>query len=124
MTASDTERTVPGEASEAITTYRDFWPYYLREHVRPTTRYLHFAGTALGLALLAYAVASQTWWLLVAALAMGYLWAWIAHFFIEKNRPATFTYPVWSFVSDFRMLGFWLAGKLEREYERYQIRPG
>lgn len=108
--------------SKPIATYRDFWPHYLREHLKPETRYLHFIGTALGLALLLYALATGTWWLLAAALVMGYLWAWVGHFFVEKNRPATFTYPLWSFVSDFKMLGYWLAGRLDREYERYQIR--
>jgi len=108
--------------SKPITTYRDFWPHYLQEHVKPTTRYLHFFGTSLGIAILVYALATQSWWLVPVALVMGYFWAWIGHFFVEKNRPATFTYPLWSFVSDFRMLGFWLMGRLEREYERYQIR--
>jgi hypothetical protein len=59
---------------------------------------------------------------LLGALVSGYLFAWIGHFFVEKNRPATFTYPFWSFVSDFRMFGVWLSGRMGRELERHQIR--
>ncbi|MDJ0947716.1 MAG: DUF962 domain-containing protein [Alphaproteobacteria bacterium] len=108
--------------AERPQTYAEFWPFYLAEHSRPATRGLHYFGTSLGILLAVYAVASGTWWLLLAALVAGYLFAWIAHFFIQKNRPATFTHPLWSFVSDFRMLGFWLSGRLGRELERHGIK--
>jgi len=91
-------------------TYREFWPRYLGEHRRAATRGLHFAGTCLGLVLLAGAVAAADWRLAAAALACGYAFAWIGHAVVERNRPATFTHPWWSFVSDFRMLFTWLAG--------------
>ncbi len=83
-----------------ISTYRDFWPYYLQEHARPATRNLHFLGTGLALACLLAALATGKSWLGLVALLAGYGPAWIAHFFVEKNRPATFTYPLWSLVSD------------------------
>jgi len=106
---------------ERLTSYSDFWPYYLSEHRRPATRALHYLGTGLGLALLAAAVLTADWRLLPAALVAGYAFAWIGHATVERNRPATFRYPLWSFVSDFRMFGFWLAGRLGRELERHGI---
>jgi len=92
--------------------YGEFWPRYLDEHTRAETRALHFAGTCLGLFLLAGAVAATDWRLAAAALVSGYAFAWVGHAFIERNRPATFTHPWWSFVSDFRMLFAWLGGGL------------
>ena len=104
--------------AKAIRTYREFWPHYLREHASPANRRLHFLGTALALALLAWAIAAQQWWAIAAAAVCGYLFAWIGHFAIERNRPATFTYPAWSLVSDFRMFFLWIAGRLEAELRR------
>lgn len=101
-------------------TYAEFWPYYLTEHSLPATRMLHYFGTGLGLALLVAAILTLDWTLLPIALVSGYLFAWIGHIAIERNRPATFTYPLWSFVSDFRMLGLWLVGRLDSELARAQ----
>ena len=98
--------------------YREFWPIYLAEHSRPVTRGLHYLGTGLGLVLLAAALMTADWRLAAAALVSGYGFAWIGHAFVEKNRPATFTHPLWSIISDFRMFGLWLAGRLARELER------
>jgi hypothetical protein len=101
-----------------IQSYGEFWPYYLREHRRAATRALHYLGSLTGLALLALAVLFGDWRLVPAALIAGYLFAWIGHLAVERNRPATFTYPLWSFISDFRMLWLWLTLRLEDELKR------
>jgi hypothetical protein len=98
--------------------FAKFWPFYLREHSRPRTRALHYAGTTLVVAIAIFAAVSGRWlWLLVIPLA-GYGFAWVAHFAVEKNRPATFTYPLWSLAADFRMWWLWLTGRLEPELRR------
>ena len=102
--------------------YADFWPFYLGEHVKPSTRAMHYFGTLASIAALVFAVASQRWWWLLAAPFFGYAPAWVGHFFIEKNQPATFRAPVWSLVSDYRMCGLFLLGRLGSELAKYQIR--
>ena len=93
--------------------FSDFWPYYLGEHSRPATRLLHCAGSIAAVALLVTFIAIGKWWLFPLALLPGYGIAWIGHFFVEKNRPATFTYPLWSFMGDWKMLALMLTGKLK-----------
>lgn len=105
-------------APRGLARYRDFWPHYLAEHSRPGTRGLHLLGTAAALALLGLAAGTGLWWLVPAALLVGYGLAWLGHARIERNRPASFAYPLWSLVSDLRMLGLWLAGRLEGELRR------
>ncbi|MCF8466455.1 MAG: DUF962 domain-containing protein [Sneathiella sp.] len=101
-----------------ITTYAEFWPYYLREHSNINARRLHFLGTTLAILSLALLIVLQMPAFIFVALVSGYGPAWIAHFFVEKNRPATFTYPYWSLVSDFRMYFYWLGGKLPGELKK------
>jgi hypothetical protein len=103
--------------------YREFWPFYLREHSKPETRLIHFLGTGGSMLALIVALATQFWWLLIAVPIAGYAPAWIAHFFVEHNRPATFKYPFWSLISDFRMFFIWCAGELEPELQRAGVLP-
>lgn len=83
--------------------FEEFWPHYLGEHSKPATRILHFIGTSAALACIAGGVFTKHRWLCALAPVVGYGPAWIGHFFIENNRPATFTHPVWSLRADFRM---------------------
>ena len=100
-------------ADTRFNSFADFWPYYLSEHSKSATRVLHCLGTlaAIGSAILV--IATGKWWLFPLALVPGYGLAWIGHFFIEKNRPATFSYPLWSFMGDWKMLALMLTGKLK-----------
>ena len=93
--------------------YEEFWPYYLDEHSHPTCRALHFAGTSLALAAVAAGVIVSPWWFAAAPVA-GYLFAWIGHFVFEKNRPATFRYPLWSLRGDFRMYRLMWMGRMPK----------
>ncbi|KZY28143.1 MULTISPECIES: DUF962 domain-containing protein [unclassified Oleiphilus] len=92
--------------------FKEFYPYYLSEHSNATCRRLHFLGTALVILLLVTLISTQNWSLLIALPLVGYGFAWVGHFFFEKNRPATFTYPLWSLMGDFVMFKDMLLGKV------------
>jgi len=106
--------------ADRLPSYRAFWPYYLGEHARPATRAVHYVGTGLFL-IGAAAAAAGSWWPLAGGVVAAYALAWLSHLFIERNRPATFTHPLWSLVSDFRMFGLFVAGRLGAELERHGI---
>jgi hypothetical protein len=100
-----------------FTTYEEFWPYYVSQHLHPVCRALHLVGTTCVLAALLAGVLESRWWLLAMPLA-GYGFAWVGHFFFEKNKPATFTYPFWSLRGDFRLYRLSLLGRMRPELRR------
>jgi hypothetical protein len=92
--------------------FKEFYPFYLSQHANTTCRRLHFAGSLLVLAIFAYAVATANFLWLLAIPVAGYGFAWLGHFGFEKNRPATFTYPVYSLRGDWVMFFQMLTGKI------------
>lgn len=103
--------------------YDDFFAFYVQQHAEPGNRLLHACGTLLGLSILIGAVAvGRPWWGLLG-FPIAYAFAWIGHLAIEKNRPATFGHPLWSFISDFRMLGLSLTGRLGPWLDRAKNLP-
>lgn len=93
--------------------FREFYPYYLSEHGHPTSRRLHFMGTTLVIALAIWVVFSGYLWGLLLLPVAGYGFAWVGHFFFEKNRPATFQYPLYSLAGDFVMFKDMLTRRID-----------
>ena len=96
---------------------KEFYPFYLSEHSDGTCRTLHFIGT--GLVILSFlmfwytVITGKTNWTYLWVIPfLGYGFAWVGHFFYEKNKPATFKYPWWSLKSDFVMYFDILSGKI------------
>ena len=97
------------------TSFWSFYPYYLTEHSNAKNRSLHFIGTALIIGFLIAGIIFKKWQFIIAIPFCGYGFAWIGHFFIEKNRPATFTYPLYSLGSDFVMFWHILTGQIKKK---------
>ena len=98
--------------STAFASFREFYPYYLSEHSDRTCRRLHFVGTSIVVVFLVLAIVQLNAWWLLGALISGYAFAWIGHFFFEKNKPATFKYPFYSFAGDWVMYRDMLTGRI------------
>ncbi len=92
--------------------FREFYPFYLREHADPVCRRLHFVGTSLVIGFLLAALFTRNPWWLVGMPVAGYGFAWVGHYFFEHNRPATFKYPLWSFFGDWVMYRDMLIGRI------------
>jgi len=106
--------------AKRMESFEEFWPYYVGEHRDPRCRALHYVGTSLAIGTVAAAALTMNPLWLVATPFVGYGPAWIGHFFIEGNRPATLTYPLWSLRGDFRMLGLALRRKMADELTRLE----
>ena len=105
-------------SEQKFQSFAEFWPFYVGEHRLRMTRVWHFIGTSLGLISLLLMVVTGKWWLLFLGLWLSYGCAWASHFFIEKNRPATFKYPFYSFLGDFQMYLLMWQGKMADEVTR------
>jgi hypothetical protein len=101
--------------------YRAFWHSYVMDHAHPLNRRLHFIGTALALICLGLAIADENPLVFVVGMFLGYAFAWVGHFFVEKNRPATFENPVLSLAADFHMFGLMCIGRMDREVRRMNL---
>lgn len=97
-------------------TFAQFYPYYLSEHSDRRSRVLHYIGSTLTLVTLALAVFKGPLWLLAFAPIGGYFFAWVGHFFLEKNKPATFEHPLWSLMGDYKMLWQAVTGTLDTRH--------
>jgi hypothetical protein len=102
--------------------FSEFWPVYVRAHSEPMTRGLHFVGTLAGWGILAAAIVTGHWWWMVAALVVPYTLAWIGHFFVEHNQPATFEHPLWSWWAGQKMVGMILLGRIGEEVKKAAAR--
>jgi hypothetical protein len=107
-----------------IENYDEFWDFYVSEHSQPLNRTLHFIGTSLAVLMLVFFIWRGIWFYFPLCLIIGYGFSWVGHFFVEKNKPASFQYPFWSFISDYKMLFFMVLGRMNSEVERMKSKIG
>lgn len=108
-------------SEKRIQSFAEFWPYYVGEHSDRTNRRLHFIGTSLVIGLALMMLATRRPWLALLLPVAGYGFAWFGHFVIEKNKPASWTYPLWSLLADFKMFGLTCVGKMEAEVAAFAV---
>ena len=109
-------------SEQQFANYQEFFRFYLQQHSNPGNRLLHAIGTTLGLLVLVGALATRHYIWALLWIPIGYGFAWTGHFLVEGNKPATFGHPLWSFLSDFRMLGLALTGRLAEQLARVRVR--
>lgn len=97
---------------DKFSSFSEFYPYYLEEHSNPTCRRMHYTGSLLVIAVVLYALVTAKFAMLLLVPVIGYGFAWLGHFLFEKNRPATFKYPLWSLMGDWVMLKDMLTGRI------------
>ena len=110
--------------ADDLKTFEDFWPHYVRAHSSKGNRRLHFAGTSAGLVVAAAGLLLRRPRYLLLAPVIGYGCAWIGHFFVEGNVPATFGHPLWSLKADFVMWKKILDGTMDAEVDKHTRAPG
>lgn len=106
------------QPEERFASFEEFYPYYLSEHSNRICRSLHYIGSSVALGILLFALISSSYRYIPLALLSGYAFAWVGHFFFEHNRPATFRYPLWSFLGDWVMLKDFLLGRINKKLPR------
>ena len=102
--------------NDKFTSFKEFYPYYLSEHKLPINKLLHIIGSLSGIALLILLIVIKQYKFLPLSFIIGYLFAWIGHFIFEKNKPATFKYPLYSFIGDWVMLKDLLIRKITLDH--------
>ncbi len=95
-----------------FSSFSEFYPYYLDEHSNPTCRRMHYIGSMLVIAVIVYALVTAKFAALLLVPVIGYGFAWLGHFLFEKNKPATFKYPLYSLMGDWVMLKDMLTGRI------------
>jgi hypothetical protein len=102
---------VIGMPSHQFSSFREFWPYYVAMHSRASTRWIHLTGTLVGAVVTGAGAATGRWYLLPGLPVLGYGAAWPSHWRIERNNPAAFGHPLWSFAADLKMIAKMLGGR-------------
>lgn len=102
-----------GEGEKKFKSFSEFYPYYLSEHGNPVNRRLHFFGSLLTIIVVLFVIFTQTWIALILVPMLGYGFAWIGHYFVERNKPTTFTYPLYSLMGDWVMFKDILTGEIK-----------
>jgi hypothetical protein len=102
--------------------FEEFFPFYLSEHSYPLNRWLHFIGSSLAACSLVLAFVLGSGWLALLAPVLGYGLAWLGHYAVESNKPASFRYPLWSLLGDLRMYGLMLTGRAQQTLDDYHAR--
>lgn len=109
--------------SQSYSSFQEFWPFYLGEHSTAQCRIQHFLGSSVGATLFFVALVTGNFDWIFLAIVCGYGGAWWGHFVFEKNRPATFKYPIYSFRGDWKMFWMMMVGTLDDEIARLGIKP-
>lgn len=102
-----------GKKPKAFKSFSEFYPFYLSQHSDPVNRRLHFFGCLAVILVILYSLLAQVWLALILVPLFGYGFAWIGHFFVEKNKPATFKYPIYSLLGDWKMFLDIITGKIK-----------